>query len=293
MNDNSLFRDYYDNRMSIGLLHVLIRGEPERFTIQALNRDYMGFLQKPLDKVTFTQSEDNICKWYFLIHGSENTLFEGGLYMGVIFFPLNFPFSAPEIQMILPTARFVTRVSICLTMTNYHQELWSPLWSVEKLLLAFTSFMNSSDYGIGCFPMGKYNDQVVCNVALGSKRWLVNNCKLFPVIFPNEAYILKKAISTNTVSYVLNDSLQTQNRFDIVRRRLHRLIENQSIVFAQVEELPAGKLHKVIHEYLLALTSVDKVNNLGVPFLIEESFMENYISDDEMEEEIELYSEGE
>ena len=67
--------------------------------------------------------------------------YEGGFYHGMLKFPATYPFSAPEIFMVTPNGRFHLGKSICMSFSNYHPELWSPAWGVDKIMLGLLSFM--------------------------------------------------------------------------------------------------------------------------------------------------------
>ena len=51
-------------------------------------------------------SERDILKWEFVLCGSEDTPYEGGLYHGRLVFPPSFPMAPPAIQMVTPSGRF-------------------------------------------------------------------------------------------------------------------------------------------------------------------------------------------
>jgi len=85
--------------------------------------------------------ENNILEWHFLIHGPTGSPYEGGVYHGQIIFGDQFPFKPPAIRMLTPSGRFVVGSDLCLSMSNFHQETWNPLWSVQAILVGFLSFM--------------------------------------------------------------------------------------------------------------------------------------------------------
>ena len=43
--------------------------------------------------------------------------------------------------MYTPSGRFEVNKSICLTMTDFHQESWNPVWGLQTILVGFLSFM--------------------------------------------------------------------------------------------------------------------------------------------------------
>ena len=64
-------------------------------------------------------------------------------------FPATYPFNAPEIFMVTPNGRFHLNKSICMSFSNYHPELWSPAWGVDKIMLGLLSFMQTDDHTYG------------------------------------------------------------------------------------------------------------------------------------------------
>ena len=61
--------------------------------------------------------------------------------MGRISLPHEYPLKPPSFEMLTPSGRFETGVKICLSISNYHEELWSPSWSVRLALVALAAFM--------------------------------------------------------------------------------------------------------------------------------------------------------
>ena len=105
----------------------------KEFKVLASRADFKNFYAVPEDNDIFT--------WHFLIFGLTDCAYEGGIYHGKLKFPATYPFSAPEIFMVTPNGRFHLHASICMSFSNYHPELWSPAWGVDKIMLGLLSFM--------------------------------------------------------------------------------------------------------------------------------------------------------
>ena len=73
--------------------------------------------------------EDNIFEWHFTIFPPADTDFAGGRFHGKIMLPTDYPFKAPDIYFFTPNGRFELNKKICLSVTGYHQETWSPSWN--------------------------------------------------------------------------------------------------------------------------------------------------------------------
>ncbi|EZG73712.1 putative ubiquitin-conjugating enzyme E2, partial [Gregarina niphandrodes] len=54
--------------------------------------------------------------------------------------------------MLTPSGRFVTNVSICFTMSDFHPETWNPAWNMVTVLLGIRSFMEAEPGTTGGFP---------------------------------------------------------------------------------------------------------------------------------------------
>jgi ubiquitin-conjugating enzyme E2 J2 len=52
-------------------------------------------------------------------------------------------------MFITPNGRFALNQRICMSMSDFHPETWSPLWSVGSLLTGIVSFMNTDEGTVG------------------------------------------------------------------------------------------------------------------------------------------------
>lgn len=91
--------------------------------------------------------EENIFEWHFVIRGSPDTEFRGGVYHGRIILPAEYPFKPPSFTMLTQNGRFETNTKICLSISSHHPEHWQPSWSVRTALVALTAFMPSPGHG--------------------------------------------------------------------------------------------------------------------------------------------------
>ena len=84
--------------------------------------------------------ESNLQEWRYVLQGPPDSPYAGGLYQGKIRFPDDYPFRPPAIMMLTPNGRFETDRRLCLSMSDYHPELWVPAWSVATILNGVLSF---------------------------------------------------------------------------------------------------------------------------------------------------------
>lgn len=105
-----------------------------------------GIVAGPID-------ENNFFEWEALIMGPQDTPFEGGVFRAVMTFPTDYPLSPPKMQFkcnlfhpnIYPDGR------VCISILHapgedpmgYESsaERWSPVQSVEKILLSVVSML--------------------------------------------------------------------------------------------------------------------------------------------------------
>ena len=100
--------------------------------------------KQSLDNFLAGPDPDNILHWYYLIFGLDGP-YEGGYYMGRIEFTKEYPHKPPAIKMLTPNGRFQTNYRICLSISDYHPETWSPAWSISHVIIALISFMQDDE----------------------------------------------------------------------------------------------------------------------------------------------------
>ena len=99
-------------------------------------------LAKPSHRFTARPvRDDDLREWHFTIRGPPDSDFAGGVYHGRISLPADYPLSPPSFYFISPSGRFETGTKICLSMSAFHPESWSPTWSIRTMLEALAAFM--------------------------------------------------------------------------------------------------------------------------------------------------------
>ncbi|RIA84061.1 ubiquitin-conjugating enzyme/RWD-like protein, partial [Glomus cerebriforme] len=98
-------------------------------------------------------SEDSFFEWEALIAGPEGTPYEGGIFSAVLKFPTDYPLSPPTMkftcEMFHPNIYPDGMVCISIlhppgddpNMYESSSERWSPVQSVEKILLSVVSML--------------------------------------------------------------------------------------------------------------------------------------------------------
>jgi ubiquitin-conjugating enzyme E2 J2 len=93
--------------------------------------------------------EDNILEWRFLLQGSADSPYAGGVFMGKIIFPPEYPWKPPAIYMNTPNGRMEVEKRICLSISDYHPESWCPSWTVGTILNGIISFFYGTESTVG------------------------------------------------------------------------------------------------------------------------------------------------
>lgn len=162
-----------------------------RTAVKRLTAEYRDLQKSPPPDIEARPDGDNILQWYYVLHGPEDTPFAGGLYMGSLTFPANYPFSPPAIRMLTPSGRFEPGARLCLSMSDYHPESWNPAWSVNTILVGLMSFMCSNEIATGAMntttaQKRRYTER--------SAQWNLDNTR-FCENFPHLVDDLKKQVA--------------------------------------------------------------------------------------------------
>ncbi|KAF8803545.1 UBC-like protein [Phlegmacium glaucopus] len=121
--------------------------------------------------------EDDIFEWHCTIRGPTGTEYEGGLYHFRILLPAEYPFRPPSIMMLTPNGRFELNSKICISFTNYHEELWQPAWGVRTAIIGLQGFFplkGQAAVGVGSieYPAGERK-----RLASLSRDWTCPHCQ--------------------------------------------------------------------------------------------------------------------
>jgi ubiquitin-conjugating enzyme E2 J2 len=110
--------------------------------VKRLGIELQKLQQQRPDLADARPDQDNLLVWYYVLDGAPGSPYEGGEYFGKLVFPEEYPLKPPRIEMITPSGRFLVNTRLCTTMSDYHPESWSPIWSITNLLVGLNSFMN-------------------------------------------------------------------------------------------------------------------------------------------------------
>lgn len=90
-----------------------------------------GVMLRPVNEV--------LNRWHFTFRGPPNSVYQDGVYHGLLMIPEDYPFSPPNIVLFTRSGRYSIHQKICLTITGFHPEQWSPALNLEKVVRALRS----------------------------------------------------------------------------------------------------------------------------------------------------------
>jgi len=120
--------------------------------------------------------EDDIFEWHCTLRGPAGTDFEGGLYHFRIRLPAEYPFRPPSIMLLTPNGRFELNTKICISFTNYHEELWQPAWGVRTAIIGLQGFFplkGQAAMGVGALEVPPSERK---RLAALSREWVCPRC---------------------------------------------------------------------------------------------------------------------
>lgn len=153
---------------------------PSRIAIKRLSKELKDIQQNLPPNILATANPSNILEWHYVILGEKDTPFEGGVYHGLLIFPPDYPSKPPAIKMLTPNGRFQVDTRLCLSMSDYHPETWSPGWTVATVIIGLHSFMLDKESSVGVIST---NETEKKNYASKTMEYNKKN-DLFKSLFP-------------------------------------------------------------------------------------------------------------
>lgn len=147
-----------------------------------LYKEYKQIQSSPVPYVEARPNDSEVLEWHYVITGPPETPYENGQYHGRITFPKEYPFKPPRIIMCTPSGRFMVNTALCLSMSDFHEELWNPAWSVATILTGLLSFMTSEEATTGSITASPFTR---AHLAKQSKHFNTFSNPVFKEIFPD------------------------------------------------------------------------------------------------------------
>ncbi|GAM20197.1 hypothetical protein SAMD00019534_033720, partial [Acytostelium subglobosum LB1] len=155
---------------------------PTKECINRLRKEFLEINKHPVENIVVCPHPENILEWHYVILGPENTVYESGLYYGKLVFKYNYPLSPPSIYMTTPSGRFQTDTRLCLSISDYHPETWSPSWSVSSILIGLLSFMVDNDSTLGSIITTNDEKRILASKSAEYNKKITTFCQLFPYL---------------------------------------------------------------------------------------------------------------
>lgn len=171
--------------------------------LKRLTKEYKLIVENPPPYIEARPNEDNILEWHYIITGPPDSPYHNGQYHGTLTFPSDYPYKPPAIRMITPNGRFKENVRLCLSMSDYHPDLWNPSWSVSTILTGLLSFMTGTEVTTGSITTSEQQKKVL---ALQSIEFNTYSNTRFKLVFPD---ILQK-----NVSHLENKRVEMKEKLD-------------------------------------------------------------------------------
>ena len=88
--------------------------------VRRLTKELKALQKDPMKSPTITVMplEDNILQMHYVIEGSEDSPYAGGVYHGKLIFPKEYPLKPPSVMMLTPSGRFQPNRRLCLSMVR-------------------------------------------------------------------------------------------------------------------------------------------------------------------------------
>uniref|UniRef100_A0A0A9YY42 Ubiquitin-conjugating enzyme E2 J2 n=4 Tax=Lygus hesperus TaxID=30085 RepID=A0A0A9YY42_LYGHE len=145
-----------------------------------LKQDYLRLKKDPIPYIVAEPLPSNILEWHYVMFGPDRSPYQGGIYHGKLVFPREFPFKPPSIYMITPNGRFKTNTRLCLSISDFHPDMWNPAWSVSTILTGLLSFMLETSPTLGSVETSEEEKRQLAYRSLSHNLSDAQFCEQFP-----------------------------------------------------------------------------------------------------------------
>lgn len=121
--------------------------------VRRLMQEYKEMMSNPVEGIAAGPIADNFLEWEAFIQGPDSTPYEDGLFRAVFTFPRDYPLSPPVMRFTSPMfhPNIYPDGRVCISILHppgddpsgyeLSSERWSPVQSVEKILLSVLSML--------------------------------------------------------------------------------------------------------------------------------------------------------
>ncbi|PVG02243.1 UBC-like protein [Serendipita vermifera] len=223
-------------------------------SVKRILREARQLQEDPATEFVGGPLEDNLFDWHCTLRGPKDTEFEGGLYHVRITLPPTYPFRPPSLRVLTPSGRFEVDTPICISFTNYHEELWQPAWGIRTAIIGLQGFFSQS--GSHALGVGALNAPVQERKRLAtlSREWKCPHCKQRNIdLLPDP--VKEDSASTEVVTQVSSDPA------------VHALPQQQNDLETASYSTPIGDIPDSTPQQS-PLASSESFNTLSAPIAI-------------------------
>nr|QBH73233.1 ubiquitin-conjugating enzyme E2 j2 [Xibalbanus tulumensis] len=188
-----------------------------------LKQDYLRIKRDPVPYVTAEPLPSNLLEWHYCVKGPESSVYEGGFYHGKLLFPAEFPFRPPSIYMITPNGRFKANTRLCLSISDFHPDMWNPAWSVSTILTGLLSFMMEKSPTLGSIETSDYEKR---HLAYNSLDFNMKD-KVFVELFPDIVQTIQAELARRAEKEKASKLESLQHSTDAQTSLQQQLVNNQ------------------------------------------------------------------
>lgn len=137
-------------------------GKRPSTAVKRLMTEYRQIMKDPPEGISAGPvSEDNFLEWECLLAGPSETCYEGGVFPATLSFPADYPLNPPKMKFVPPIfhPNVYENGDVCISILhapgddpNMYEsaaERWSPIQSVEKILLSVISMLSEPNIESG------------------------------------------------------------------------------------------------------------------------------------------------
>ncbi len=93
--------------------------------------------------------KSDIYTWHFTLIGLKDSVYKNGIYHGYIKLPKDYPLNPPDFYFFNRNGRYEINTKICLNISSYHKESWTPAWGLRTMMEAISAYFFVEGEGIG------------------------------------------------------------------------------------------------------------------------------------------------
>lgn len=156
-----------------------------------LKKDIEILKKEPYEYADSRPDPDNPLLWYFILKGIKDSEYDNGYFLGKIIHSPEYPMEPPNFYMLTPNGRFEINKKLCVSISGYHKDEWSPIWNMRNIIIGLTSFFYEDANSANGIGIGKLNYSITEKKIL-SEQSIDYNKKYHKKIWDIFSYFIDK-----------------------------------------------------------------------------------------------------